>query len=83
MFANEHGVAVADCGQCAHDSLDRVFDRGAFEAGVGEARGGLSEGMGGQRIEQRFPIGVVAVQGGTADAGRACDVGHVGVTAVF
>src|SRR6266581_6471518 len=23
LFAGEHGVAVADCGQCAHDSLDR------------------------------------------------------------
>jgi hypothetical protein len=51
LFANEYGVAVADCGQGAHDSLDRLFDRGAFEAGVGETSGGLGEGLGSERVE--------------------------------
>jgi hypothetical protein len=51
LFANEHGVAVADRGQGAHDSLDRLFDRGALEAGVGEASGGIGEDVGGERVE--------------------------------
>src|SRR6266516_7657999 len=29
LFAGEYGVAVADGGQRAHDSLDRLLDRGA------------------------------------------------------
>ena len=83
MCASEDGVAVADCGEGAHDPLDRLVNGGAFEAGVGEAGGGVGERVGGQCVEQCFPIGVVAIQGGTADAGRGCDVGHVGTTAVF
>jgi hypothetical protein len=51
VFANEHGEAVADCGHGAHDSLDRLFDRSALEAGVGEAGGSGGEGVGGERFK--------------------------------
>src|SRR6266702_1450587 len=73
LFADEDGVAFADCGQRADDSLDRLFDGGTLEAGGGEAGGSVCKGVGSECIEQCFPIGVVAIQGGTADAGRGCD----------
>jgi len=43
LFAQEDGVTVADRRQGADDSLDRLFDRGAFEARVGQAGGGVCE----------------------------------------
>src|SRR5439155_10403843 len=82
LFAGEDGVAVADCRQGAHDSLDRLFHWGAFEAGVSEASGGLGEGVGSECVEQCFPVGVVAVQRGTADAGCRCEIGHTRATTV-
>src|SRR6266702_3724628 len=34
-------------------------------------------------VEQRVAAAVVAIQGGTADAGGGCDVGHVGTPAML
>ena len=79
-LAHEHGVAVADREHGADDPSDRLLDADRFEAGVGETARELVECLRGERGEQRLAAGVVAVEGGAADAGSAGEVGHARVT---
>ena len=78
-LAHEHGVAVADGEHGAHGPSDRLLDADRFEAGVGETARELVERLRGERGEQRLAAGVVAVEGGAADAGSAGEVGHARV----
>src|SRR5207253_8926022 len=45
--------------------------------GVGDAAAGVCKRLGGERHEQRLATGIVAVEGGAADAAGRRDVGHV------
>ena len=56
---------------------------GARSRPIGEAGSGVGERVRGQRVEERFPVGVVAVEGCAADAGRLRNIRHVRAAAVL
>ncbi len=76
LLADDHGEAVAYCGQRANDSLDRLYDGGALEAGDYHDPGWpqavreLTQDAGVAAAINAAPAGEVETLSTVADAGR-------------